>query len=161
MIILWGEDRLAFYNDAYIHVLGPKHPAALGTPGAVLWGELWSSVRIDIDKAFAGESVWRGDIYLPMFRVGYLEETYFNYSMSPILVNGGKIGGILCPSFEVTNRVTHARRQHCLQEIGSKAGKALTEAEACRLAAEGLSTGPADVPFAMIYLVEGEGRQRQ
>ena len=62
---------------------------------------------------------------------------------------------------EVTNRVIHARRQHCLQEVGSKAGKAATKAEACQLAAEGLSTGHADIPFALIYLVEGEGKARE
>ena len=81
--------------------------------------------------------------------------------MSPILADNNRIGGIMCPSFEVTSRVIGARRQQCLQEVGSKAGKAASVAEACKLAAEGLETDSSDAPFALIYLCEGEGKGRQ
>src|SRR3954454_15085605 len=37
-INLWcGPELLLIYNDAYRAVLGIKHPAALGSPGANVW----------------------------------------------------------------------------------------------------------------------------
>jgi hypothetical protein len=32
MMLGWGPDLLEFYNDAYVPVLGVKHPASLGAP---------------------------------------------------------------------------------------------------------------------------------
>ena len=41
-ILLWlGPELRLVYNDTYIPFLGEKkHPAALGTPGRQVWGEI-------------------------------------------------------------------------------------------------------------------------
>lgn len=42
-MVLWLGDRLRLiYNDAYIPVLGDRHPAALGQPGARVWWDIWT-----------------------------------------------------------------------------------------------------------------------
>src|SRR5262245_31353949 len=37
----WGPERTKLYTDAYIPVLGAKHPDALGRPGREVWSEIW------------------------------------------------------------------------------------------------------------------------
>ncbi|KAJ3284533.1 hypothetical protein HK104_009887, partial [Borealophlyctis nickersoniae] len=158
-----GQVDLVFYNDAYIQVMGPKHPA-LGVTGPELWGELWPDIAPDIATGFnEGQTVYNTDKHLPMLRLGYLEETYFTFSMSPILVDEGtkKIGGVMAPSFEVTMRVIHERRERSLRELGSKAGKATSVQEACQVAAQCLSRATGDIPFSLLYLTEGDGERRK
>src|SRR5262245_237954 len=41
MTLLWGPNLLGIHNDAYIPVLGSKHPASLGRPTAEVWSEIW------------------------------------------------------------------------------------------------------------------------
>lgn len=40
-IALWGEDLIQIYNDAYLPLLGPRHPAALGQRTAQCWSKVW------------------------------------------------------------------------------------------------------------------------
>ena len=42
MFIWWGPQLITLYNDAYIPILGAKHPAALGVPARPLWPEVWT-----------------------------------------------------------------------------------------------------------------------
>src|SRR3954467_10407863 len=44
-INLWcGPELQLIYNDAYIPLLGAKHPASLGRPGMEVWGEIWPQI---------------------------------------------------------------------------------------------------------------------
>ncbi|TPX54596.1 hypothetical protein PhCBS80983_g05864 [Powellomyces hirtus] len=151
------ENSVVFYNDAYIQVMGPKHPA-LGLLAVELWGEIWQEVGPDFARALNGVTTYSSDMHLPMFRMGYTEETYFTYSISPILSDHTTktVGGILAPSFEVTGRVIHERREHCVRELGSKAGTSTSLSEACSLSAECLALVPFDISFSMIYFLEAD-----
>ena len=44
MFVWWGEELINLYNDAYIPVLGKRHPEALGQCAAALWTEIWPVV---------------------------------------------------------------------------------------------------------------------
>ena len=57
MFLVWGEARTLLYNDAYLPVLGAKHPAALACPMQDSWSEVWEEVAPLLDRAFAGESL--------------------------------------------------------------------------------------------------------
>lgn len=37
MFIWWGQDFINFYNDAYIPILGKRHPKALGESASDIW----------------------------------------------------------------------------------------------------------------------------
>ena len=50
MVLFWGPDYIAFYNDAYACTIGVKHPQALGEPARVSWNELWG----DLEPLLAG-----------------------------------------------------------------------------------------------------------
>src|SRR5689334_23133079 len=41
LLLWWGPQYISIYNDAYIPVLGEKHPWALGQPVSECWKEIW------------------------------------------------------------------------------------------------------------------------
>jgi hypothetical protein len=42
--VLWGPDLIMLYNDAYIPSLADRHPNAMATPVAYVWGSAWEQV---------------------------------------------------------------------------------------------------------------------
>ena len=110
--IFWGEENYYFYNDAYIPIVGSdKHPHAMGQPGHIVWSEIWSVLKPQIDKVMQeGVASWFVDQYLPIFRDGKLEDAYFTYSYSPIVDEGGLIRGTLVIAIENTERIKAENR---------------------------------------------------
>ena len=57
MTLFWGPELCHVYNDAYIPVLGGKHPSALGQPAPTVWSEIWPIIgpadRISCSRAGA------------------------------------------------------------------------------------------------------------
>ena len=41
IVLFWGPEFIAIYNDAYAPVFGAKHPWALGRPACECWSEVW------------------------------------------------------------------------------------------------------------------------
>jgi PAS domain S-box-containing protein len=151
MIVWWDQDFRYFYNDAYLPLLGSKHPA-LGKPGEAVWTEIWDIIGPMLASVMAsGQATWSEDLLLPMNRHGYWEETYWTYSYSPLHDDAGVVRGVFTAVSDTTLRVVGERRLAALQDLGSLAGRARGAAEACQLVGQALS-GAADVPFAAIYL---------
>ena len=159
MWIGWGPEMSFLYNDAYLHVLGrAKHPKALGRPADEVWAEIWDVCGPLADKVFQhGEPSFVDDVLLFMDRGDYLEETYYSFSYSPIRDESGEVGGLFCPSNDVTPKVLSARRLRMLSELagGPYAGKSTDDAFTI-IAAE-LKTNPSDIPFALLYVVDPDG----
>ena len=44
MFVWWGRGLTKFYNDAYIPMLGQRHPDALGRSAAEVWSDVWPVV---------------------------------------------------------------------------------------------------------------------
>jgi hypothetical protein len=64
---------------------GQASPAALGRPARDSWNDIWSVVGPQADAVMQrGESTWNERVKLVMERKGYLEDTYFTWSYSPI-----------------------------------------------------------------------------
>jgi len=160
MWIGWGKDAAFLYNDAYIQVLSlSKHPWALGRPASEVWAEIWDVCGPLADKVFQkGEASFVDDVRLFMNRGNFLEETYYSFSYSPIHDETGKVGGLFCPSTEVTPKVINARRLRTLSELSAGALTQKTTAEACASVGATLSRNPDDVPFAFLYLVDEDGK---
>src|SRR5665213_73334 len=110
MWLWWGPELINFYNDAYLPIIGTKHPAALGRPAKQVWAEIWEQIEGRIAAAMKGESSYSETELLVMSRKGYPEETYYTFSYSPVREQGGSIGGIVCASSDDTDRVIEARR---------------------------------------------------
>jgi signal transduction histidine kinase/response regulator RpfG family c-di-GMP phosphodiesterase len=155
MAIWWGPNAVQLYNDGYVPVLGAKHPHSLGQSGPECWAEIWDVLGpLYTQVMVRGEATWSDDLLLPMDRYGYVEETYFTFSYSPISDETGGVGGLLITCAETTARVVGERRLRTLRDLGARAGEARSVREACELAAVILAQNPADVPFAALYLLE-------
>ncbi|MEH1100320.1 SpoIIE family protein phosphatase [Micromonospora sp. CPCC 205561] len=158
IVMFWGEDEFAFYNDAYRPTIGGKHPDVLGRPAREYWVETWGvlgplleGVRRD------GRSYRAQDHPFPLDRHGFLEETYFDVSYDPVLGPGGDVEGIYCIVNETTGRVVGERRLRLLTELGSELAEVDGRAELGRTAAAVLDRYRPDVPFALVHLPDDDG----
>jgi signal transduction histidine kinase len=159
MWIGWGEQATFLYNDAYIEVLGAaKHPWALGRLAAEVWSEIWDVCGPLADKVFAGgESTFVDAVQLFMRRGDFLEETWYSFSYSPIIDESGQVGGLFCPSAELSASTLNARRLSTLSRLSANALREQTMAAAAATAIATLADNPADLPFALLYLIDEAG----
>jgi PAS domain S-box-containing protein len=110
MFVAWGTGLTFLYNDAYIPVLGDKHPAAFGAPFHEVWWEIWADLGPIADRALSNKSAYFEDLPLLMERKGYPEQTYFTFSYSPLHDGEGQVQGLYCTCIETTGRVEAERR---------------------------------------------------
>jgi PAS domain S-box-containing protein len=110
MFVWWGKELITFYNDSYIDVAGEKHPTLLGKSGKEGWAEIWDELGPLVETVFQGTSTWSEDLLLNMNRHGYVEETYFTFSYSPIFNDEGNVEALFCACIETTEKVLAARR---------------------------------------------------
>jgi signal transduction histidine kinase len=158
MALWWGPGLFQFYNDGYRPVLGDKHPRSLGQRGNECWSEIWDVVGPFYQQVMTtGEPTFSSDLLLLMERSGYLEETYFTFSYSPIRDERGDIGGNLITCSETTERVLGERRLRTLRDLAARGAEGRGVEEACAIAAEALASNPVDIPFAVVYLLDPEG----
>jgi len=152
----WGPELVLLYNDAYLPILGNKQPLPMGRPGHEVWAEIWPTIGPMLNGVMAtGEATWSDDQLLFIDRSGYSEEGYFTFSYSPISDENGGVGGIFCAVNETTQRVIGARRLSTLSRLAERTISAISAEEACVRAAEVLADNSADVPFSLVYLLDG------
>src|SRR5689334_2056303 len=85
ILLWWGPQYVSIYNDAYIPILGEKHPWALGKPGSECWQEIWQILQPLIDTPFqGGPATWDDDLFLELNRYDFVEETHFTIAYSPV-----------------------------------------------------------------------------
>ena len=129
MFVWWGEQLINIYNDAYIPILGKRHPNAFGKPARDSWNEIWPVIGPQADLVMnKGEATWNDRVLLVMERQGYTEETYFTWSYSPIVGESGKIEGLFCACKEDTAAVFAERARDALLEQVESERARLTEA---------------------------------
>jgi PAS domain S-box-containing protein len=159
MFIWWGRELTNLYNDGYLPMLGQRHPAALGKSAAVIWSEIWDTIGPQTEAVlYEGRATWNEERLLVLERNGYPEEAYFTFSYSPIPADRGGIGGVFCALTEDTQRVIGQRRMRTLRELSARSMGARTVEQACQAAADTLAQNLHDLPFTLIYLLDGEGR---
>lgn len=154
MLIHWGSEYVQFYNDGFRPILGAnKHPGALGQPAYPWWTEIWDLLTPMFERVMAGEGTWYEDQVVFPNRYGYIEETYFTFSHSPIRDESGCVVGIFQAVTETTERVLSERRLRTLHDLATHTATAQVTEDACRIAIEILSQNSADIPFALLYLL--------
>jgi signal transduction histidine kinase len=158
MLIWWGRELSLIYNDAYIPMLGNKHPDSLGQPGRQAWGEIWDVIGPMLEGVMTrGEASWSEDMLLVPTRFGFPEETYFTWSYSPIVDESGGIGGAFTAVSETTLRVIGKRRLTMLRALGARLADVRDVDTASRVALDTIADNALDFPFAALYLVEAGG----
>jgi len=153
VIVFWGPEYCGLYNDAYIPVMGAKHPALLGRPGPEMWAETWSVLQDLFNGVIAAdEAFWAPNHPFMIERYGFLEEAYFDVSYDPVRLGDGTIGGIFCIVSDTTLRVLGERRVGMLGRLGARLADSSDQAGLGARVAQVLGENAADVPFAALYL---------
>jgi hypothetical protein len=158
MMLGWGPDLLQFYNDAYLPVLGVKHPDSLGAPVSAVWSEIWTVVGpLMLSVLSGGPALWREHELLFINSRGFAQETFHTFSQSPVPGDDGKVGGVLLTVQETTEQVQGERQLQTLRVLAERTALASTATEACVVAASVLDSADADVPFSLVYLLGEDG----
>lgn len=149
--IIWGPEHNQIYNDGYRVVCGDAHPLALGEPYTQTWASAWPAIGAPFHRARAGETSFLENQRMFLFRNGYLEETFFTFSLSPIRDESGGIGGLFHPVTETTASMLSARRTRLLRDLNARLGEARTTREIYARAIETFAGHEFDLPFVLLY----------
>ena len=161
MWVGWGREMSFLYNDAYISILGlAKHPNALARPASEVWEEIWDFCGPLTQKVFKkGEATFVDDVRLFMNRGDLLEENFYSFSYNPIFDESGKISGLFCPNTDTTSKILNARRLGTLSELTAKSLVERSTDAACASSFATIAKNPDDIPFALLYLLDADGKQ--
>ncbi|WP_370074176.1 ATP-binding protein [Nocardioides sp.] len=153
MTLTWGEQFVMLYNDAYVPVLGEKHPDALGSPLAEQFPEIWDAIG-PMQRAVlqGGEATWDENLPLVLERGDGPEECFFTFSYSPV-PDGDQPGGVLAVLSMTTPEVLGARRLAILNDVGAVSASDPKTAAAAIAAA--LDRHPSELPGGRVWLSEG------
>ncbi|WP_299322752.1 ATP-binding protein [uncultured Maribacter sp.] len=113
MFLFWGDTLKGFYNDAYRPILGVdgKHPKILGLNGEEAWAEIWKDIFPMLSVVTKkGESIWRENLMIPIYRNGRMEDVYWTFSYSPVKDESGNVSGVLVIVTDTTEAVLAERR---------------------------------------------------
>ncbi|GAB2792015.1 response regulator [Amycolatopsis magusensis] len=161
MLLWWGPRLVQIFNDAYTPVLGDKYPEAIGQPGAECWAEVWDELGPLAQGVLDGaEATYTEKQFLLMRRHGYLEETYWTFSYSPVHAEDDSVVGVFVATTDVTSRVLSERRLETLRRLGTinLAGAEHPVTDACREAVRILADNRADLPVVAASL-RGDGTE--
>lgn len=155
--IYWGEKYLLLYNNEYSVILGDKHPAAFGKPVEEVYPEIWETLRPQLQSITINRQTANfGDTLFLLKRQGYLEECYFNYTLSPIFDANGHIVGIFNIALETTERRLALRRNETIKKIVEKQHFTLPLSECIHDCGIILQQATDDIPFYMTYIKSGK-----
>ncbi|KAI4715262.1 hypothetical protein E4T48_08562 [Aureobasidium sp. EXF-10727] len=153
----WGQELVAIYNEAYVMLAGQKHPALMGQRYSDAWSEIWPDVKDVFSNALhTGEATMKDDDRLFIVRNDYLEETYFSWSIIPMVGGDGSVMGLYNPAFEKTRRKLAERRMITLREIGERTAPARDIKGFWGQVLAALDLNEHDTPFVMLYSVQDE-----
>ncbi len=159
----WGPECVQICNDAFCSLVGAKHSSSMGQPAGQSPSEFWDVVGPSIQAVFSGQPApCCQDFFLLLNRKGFVEETDFRVAYSPVpdgAAGPSGIGGVLGTFTDTTEEVYEERRLRTLLELDACTGASKTPDQACEAAAEALSRNPSDVPFALFYLLDEDGKQ--
>ena len=153
--IYWGEDLTLLYNDAWRELIGEKHPAALGRPARAVFPEIWETIGPMFEDVLNGNgAAYEQEQRLPLERDGHIKNAWFDYSVNPIPMADGSVGGIFNVAIEVTERKEteedlreSEERQSYLVELNDAlrplSDPAAIQEEACRVLGEHLGVSGA------------------
>src|SRR5438093_5937065 len=155
--LAWGPRHVQIYNDGYWPICGGKHPHSMGEDFSECWASAWPAIGEAFARALAGEASYLEDQRMFLDRNGYLEETFFTFSFSPIRDETGGVGGLFHPVTETTAKMVGERRTRTLRDLAARTAKAQETNEVFTLAAQILADCEFDLPFVLFYLSDAGG----
>ncbi|MGD0189876.1 MAG: PAS domain S-box protein [Rhizomicrobium sp.] len=111
IVMLWGEDGIMIYNDAYSVFAGARHPLLLGSRVREGWPEVADFNDNVMKVGLSGSTLAYRDQELTLYRSGKPEQVWMNLDYSPIPDESGRPAGVMAIVVETTNRVIAERAQ--------------------------------------------------
>ncbi len=105
VFVAWGPELCLLYNDAYLKILGQRHPAALGRPLYEVWPEVRADIEPLVNQTLAGEAVHLESAPFLLRRNGADEQAWFDFSYAPVDGPDGTVAGLYCALAETTAKV--------------------------------------------------------
>lgn len=156
VILYWGPTRTIIYNEAHIPLIGNRHPEILGKRAADVFPVFWDFFEsIMMEQATTCKTMSGEASKLLMERHGFLEETYFDWKLVPIIGDNGMMLGTYATSSDRTKEIINDRRTACEQSLSQRIATATSFDQFWKMAMLGLSENDKDIPFALLYASEG------
>src|SRR5215510_3177923 len=159
--LAWGPGHVQIYNDGYWPICGAKHPTSMGQDFRECWASAWPVIGEAYATAWSGKSANLEKMRMFLDRHGFLEETWFTFSFSPVTDESGGVGGLFHPVTEMTAQMLSERRTLVLRDLASRAGRARTTEQAYALAEQALAEAALDLPFTLLYQVNRDSGTAQ
>lgn len=153
--IYWASSRSMIYNEAFVLHIREMHPATLGNPARLHFGDPWEPVEnILLEAERSGRTVEAADLPVNLVRNdGLLEETFWSFNFVPIKDPQGHVLGVLNQPFDRTEQIINARRMKNVLSIG-EVGSSTVSLDAywqAVLQSFEFMESETEVPFAAIY----------
>jgi two-component sensor histidine kinase len=108
MVLLWGEEGVMIYNDAYAGVAGGSRRLGMSVYDA--WPELVDFNREVIRVGMSGGTLSYRDQELTLYRSDTPDRIWMDLDYGPVLDETGNPGGVLAIVVNTTDRVLAERR---------------------------------------------------
>ncbi|KAI1264426.1 hypothetical protein F5Y18DRAFT_436848 [Xylariaceae sp. FL1019] len=153
-ILYWGESQTVIYNEAYVPIVGQKHPSILGKSARDAFRECWD----DFDRIICEQRVNRltvsGDASMLLIeRHGFLEEAYFDWRLIPIVGENGQVKGSYGTPTDLTNDIYRRRQSDTTRKLSELTSQTVQIHHLWSNAIAGLQDNE-DLPLIMIYELE-------
>jgi len=110
IVMLWGEQGVMIYNDAYSVFAGGRHPKLLGCNVREGWPEVADFNDNVMKVGLSGGTLSYSDQELTLHRNGRPEQVWMNLDYSPVPGDDGEPAGVIAIVVETTKRVLADRR---------------------------------------------------
>lgn len=109
IVMLWGEEGVMIYNDAYSGFAGGRHPRLLGSRVREGWPEVADFNDNIMKVCLAGGTLAYRDQMLTLNRTGQPEQVWLDLDYSPVLDESGEPAGVIAIVIETTAKVAAER----------------------------------------------------
>lgn len=116
IVLLWGEDGVMIYNDAYSDFAGGRHPQLLGSKVREGWPEVAAFNDNVMNVGLGGGTLAYKDQELTLHRTGKPEQVWMDLDYWPVIDESGRPGGVIATVVETTARVQSDRLRAATNE---------------------------------------------
>jgi PAS domain S-box-containing protein len=109
IVLLWGQDGVMIYNDAYSGFAGGRHPLLFGSKVREGWPEVADFNDNVMKVGLGGGTLSYRDQELTLYRKGVPEQVWMNLDYSPVIDESGRPAGVLAVVVETTERILAQR----------------------------------------------------
>lgn len=161
-ILYWGPNSTIVYNEAYIPLVKERHPTMIGQNAPDVFPDFWNYFEEIIAKQHEDGITVSGEASLLLMerQTGFLEETYFDWKLVPVIGDDGLFLGAYGIPADNTERVIGERRTLCVQNLSQRIAKTTSFDALWNHITLGLSEDSKDVPFALLFADQDALRAR-